>query len=829
MVRSPVHRPQARSPRSGGRPQQRGGGGGSPSQYSRPLPPLHRRSPSSPSRRRPNSRVGGGSPSDDPRRRGGSPHQQSHHHRDGPRHRPPLSSNTGNAHHHQPRMSESNRMVASMRMRMDDYAPPKQRRNDQGAAIPPLMEQVVVRARREASTRTKDTFWTKKLLDAEDQYSKRGDRWAHSGFKELYRDELGYSEPEQQPSGGAAGGDGGSAANAEDGPHKGREPQTPRDPRAEPRDPRRSSPNRPRDPRPKPRDPRDGRPSPDRPRDPRDPRNAARPRDPRRPGDGGPPRRNRSRGRSGGKQPPPSSARHHRRRRSYSGSYSSGSSSSSSVSYSRSRSRSYYSRSSYSRSSSGSSSYTSSSSSRSRSRSRKRTGYGKRRRSRSGSRSYSSSLSPPRNRGKTGTNPAKRGPGSGRVPPPLSVKEKKPGVLQETTKKVVIKTVSNVVTTKTKMINSLGHGLAAHIKQTHRIKEKLKIKEDESLQRKKLHGRPPSYPDQNPAADLVPTTSYYPNDEVNDTTIANRNMPPRNAMGGAVGISAPNLSQPPPPISTHHHHNPDPYPGGKNLSKKSGVIPPGPQSHPAEFPPPVEGPAIPIVSGNNSIGTGNKNTAANPPSPPHSHNDESGAESSSSSEDEDLPRKMTLSERFGKLAQLSSQRQEYDGVRMKIVREGGQDKKVYLEAGLGSRSPSPLHPGHERWLAEHQTEYAEYQRRYGDIRSWDPHRDLPRDLPPNWEEVSVRYRYYKQSGYFGDRHISLEDYLKWEDWWYQYRDWLKKYGSAAEAGAAMSRAGKDGDSWGEAVAYDRGRMAGRWPQDSSASAAAGQDRKRRRF
>lgn len=42
-----------------------------------------------------------------------------------------------------------------------------------GAIIPPLMEQVVVRARREASTRTKDTFWTKKLLDAEDHYSKK--------------------------------------------------------------------------------------------------------------------------------------------------------------------------------------------------------------------------------------------------------------------------------------------------------------------------------------------------------------------------------------------------------------------------------------------------------------------------------------------------------------------------------------------------------------------------------------------------------------------------------------------------------------------------------
>ena len=50
----------------------------------------------------------------------------------------------------------------------------------------------------------------------------RGDRWAHSGFKELYRDELGYPEAEV-----AAGG------SAED---------RPRDPRNEPKDPRKGSP-----------------------------------------------------------------------------------------------------------------------------------------------------------------------------------------------------------------------------------------------------------------------------------------------------------------------------------------------------------------------------------------------------------------------------------------------------------------------------------------------------------------------------------------------------------------------------------------------------------
>ena len=164
--------------------------------------------------------------------------------------------------------------------------------------------------------------------------------------------------------------------------------------------------------------------------------------------------------------------------------------------------------------------------------------------------------------------------------------------------------------------------------------------------------------------------------------------------------------------------------------------------------------------------------------------------SESSTDEDEYPAKLTLSERFGKLAQLSSQRQEYEGIRMKIVRggEGGQDKKVYLEGGGGgpiplSRSPSPHSQMSDRrvdecWLREHKDEYDEYQRRYGDFRNFDPHRDLPRELPRNWEDVNVRYRYYKESGYFGDRNITMEDYLKWEEWWYRYKDWLEKYGDA---------------------------------------------------
>lgn len=39
-----------------------------------------------------------------------------------------------------------------------------------------------------------------------------------------------------------------------------------------------------------------------------------------------------------------------------------------------------------------------------------------------------------------------------------------------------------------------------------------------------------------------------------------------------------------------------------------------------------------------------------------------------------------------------------------------------------------------------------------------------------WDDVRVRYQYYKDLGYLRD--LSLEDYVKWEEWWYKYQDWL---------------------------------------------------------
>lgn len=40
----------------------------------------------------------------------------------------------------------------------------------------------------------------------------------------------------------------------------------------------------------------------------------------------------------------------------------------------------------------------------------------------------------------------------------------------------------------------------------------------------------------------------------------------------------------------------------------------------------------------------------------------------------------------------------------------------------------------------------------------------------SWDDVRVRYQYYKDLGYLRD--LTIEDYIKWEEWWYKYQDWL---------------------------------------------------------
>jgi len=115
--------------------------------------------------------------------------------------------------------------------------------------------------------------------------------------------------------------------------------------------------------------------------------------------------------------------------------------------------------------------------------------------------------------------------------------------------------------------------------------------------------------------------------------------------------------------------------------------------------------------------------------------------------------KMTLSERFGKIAQWSVDRSNMEN--MRITKNSGGDLRVSIEDGIQSPedprpSYSPVRPvGH--FPEELMTEG-------------------PRDL--SWDDVRVRYQYYKDRGYL--RGLGLQDYVKWEEWWYQYQDWLRR-------------------------------------------------------
>ncbi|KAK4883673.1 hypothetical protein RN001_006992 [Aquatica leii] len=118
--------------------------------------------------------------------------------------------------------------------------------------------------------------------------------------------------------------------------------------------------------------------------------------------------------------------------------------------------------------------------------------------------------------------------------------------------------------------------------------------------------------------------------------------------------------------------------------------------------------------------------------------------------------RLTLSERFGKMAQWSIDRERRDIENMRITKNSsGGDLKVMIEEddflyGSPPRrySHSPVPPGH----------YPDELLSSG-----------PSGLA-SWDDVRVRYQYYKDLGYLRD--LSLDDYIKWEEWWYKYQDWL---------------------------------------------------------
>lgn len=55
-------------------------------------------------------------------------------------------------------------------------------------------------------------------------------------------------------------------------------------------------------------------------------------------------------------------------------------------------------------------------------------------------------------------------------------------------------------------------------------------------------------------------------------------------------------------------------------------------------------------------------------------------------------------------------------------------------------------------------------------------RNEPAERPADWSDSGVRYRYYRDGGFFKDRPCSFDEFIKWEEWWYKYRDWLAQEG-----------------------------------------------------
>ncbi|XP_018359625.1 PREDICTED: serine/arginine repetitive matrix protein 1 [Trachymyrmex cornetzi] len=134
------------------------------------------------------------------------------------------------------------------------------------------------------------------------------------------------------------------------------------------------------------------------------------------------------------------------------------------------------------------------------------------------------------------------------------------------------------------------------------------------------------------------------------------------------------------------------------------------------------------------------------PPPESSPSDDSDSSSTTSHVG---PPKMTLSERFGKMAQWSVDRRDMEN--MRITKDGENAMKVVIEgeeriARLGYDSPPPGH-------------YPESLLAQG-----------PRGFEC-WDDVRVRYDYYKARGYLRD--LTLDDYIKWEEWWYKYQEWLE--------------------------------------------------------
>lgn len=168
--------------------------------------------------------------------------------------------------------------------------------------------------------------------------------------------------------------------------------------------------------------------------------------------------------------------------------------------------------------------------------------------------------------------------------------------------------------------------------------------------------------------------------------------------------------------------------------------------------------------------------------------------------------RLSLSERFGKLAQLSSQRRNLELVQLRIVAPVGgaatTEKNVSIDESSAApvisnakatreHSVEPLQQPHVSHHAHHhhqiknipppeepirkderarEDRWRDWHERYDQYRHVQPPRQLPRD----WDDIRVRHKYYTDRGYFG-HDMTLEELSRWEAWWHRYQLWRRGY------------------------------------------------------
>ncbi|XP_050359560.1 serine/arginine repetitive matrix protein 1 isoform X2 [Nymphalis io] len=154
---------------------------------------------------------------------------------------------------------------------------------------------------------------------------------------------------------------------------------------------------------------------------------------------------------------------------------------------------------------------------------------------------------------------------------------------------------------------------------------------------------------------------------------------------------------------------------------------------------------------------------------------DSDSDSESDASSEPPPQRLTLSERFGKMAQWSAAR----CARLENMRITRRDSALHVHIERDERAadapdaPRPDYPGLD------PAPVGSYPEELLAV--------APGGLP-SWDDVRVRYDYYKKRGYL--RGLTLGDYVKWEEWWYKYQEWLKReraYERWAEGDGGTSR------------------------------------------